>query len=100
MPYIEHHHGAYIVHGRWHGREGTLVQVDYDYPRLAEDFGWSLRRVQKDASGKVMHMKRTPPRGHGCDHAYTDGTVKCPTCGILPGDFIAAAGEFIDGIAQ
>lgn len=97
MPRVESHHGAFIIYGRGHGKEGTLVQTDWDYPATAQSLGWSLRRVQ--LKGKrdpiVVTMKRTPPRGHGCDHSGTDGTINCPDCGITASDFIAAAGEFL-----
>ena len=99
MPYIEGHYGGYIIHGRDHGPEGTLVQVDYDFPSVAESFGWSIRRVQKDGKGEVYFLKRAPRRGAGCDHRGTDGTIQCPDCGIPASDFIEAADEFLSEIA-
>ena len=60
-----------------------LVQTDWDYPSVAQSFGWSLRNVQ-----------RCPYCG-GCDHSSTDGTVDCPECGVTAGAFIAAAGEWL-----
>jgi hypothetical protein len=98
MPRIESHHGAYIVHGRDYGPEGTLVQTDYDYPSLAESCGWSLSRVQMGPKGKVRRLSRASKRG--CPHRTTDGTVGCYACGLKAGDFISAAAEFLDGIAE
>jgi hypothetical protein len=96
MPRIESLGYAFVIHGRGHGSEGTLVQTDWDYPATAEGFGWSLRRVQKRGS-KVRYFAR---RAHGCDHRGTDGTVKCRDCGIEPTDFIRAADEFLNRIAR
>ena len=59
----------------------TLVQTDWDYPGIAQSMGWSLRDVQAD--------------GQSCRHDGTDGTVKCPDCGIDAVDFIAAASKYI-----
>ena len=59
------------------------VQVDWDYPSLAENFGWSLRDVQQDEDSK-------------CNHNSTDGTVKCVECGLFPSEFIAAAASYLD----
>jgi hypothetical protein len=92
MPTIEHHHGAYILRGRGHGPEGTLIQVDWDYPGAAAELGWSLQRVQGNAS-KVRHLKRRSARG--CDHSGTDGTIACPDCGVTASAFITAAAEFL-----
>lgn len=99
MPWLEAHHGAYIIHGRGHGRDGTLIQSDWDYPAVASLFGWSLRRVQKDRKGKVHELDRAPRRGVGCDHSRTDGTITCPDCGVTATSFIGAAGWFLNDIA-
>lgn len=99
MPILESHHGAFIVYGRGHGRRGTLVQTDWDYPTTAALFGWSLRRVQGNALTARM-LQRAPNRGHGCDHRSTDGTVACPDCGVTASAFIHAAGTFLDGKVQ
>lgn len=97
MPRVESHHGAYIIYGRGHGPQGTLVQTDWDYPGVAQSLGWSLTRVQKKGKRRpiTVTMKRTPPRGQGCDHSQTDGTVNCPACGVTASEFISAAGEFL-----
>jgi hypothetical protein len=58
-----------------------LIQVDWDYPGIAQSFGWSLTAVQKD--------------GEQCDHSGTDGTITCPECGLTPTDFISAASEWL-----
>src|SRR5689334_13889107 len=102
MPRVEHHHGAFIIRGRGHGPEGTLVQTDWDYPGVAQSLGWSLRRVQWKGKREpiVVYLKRTPPRGHGCDHSRTDGTIACPDCGIPASNFISAAGDFLSDMAS
>lgn len=101
MPRVESHHGAFIIHGRGHGPEGTLVQTDYDFPGVAQSLGWSLRRLQWKGKRDpiVVVMKRTPARGHGCDHSGTDGTINCPDCGITASAFISAASEFLSDLA-
>lgn len=71
-------------------RGTVLVQTDWDYPGIAQTFGWSLRKVQRKA-----HHGR-----HGkCDHAFTDGTVTCPECGVSASAFISSAARFLDSIA-
>jgi len=64
---------------------------DWDYPRLAQDNGWSLRRVQK-IDGETRVLTRASKR---CDHASTDGTVACRECGVTASEFISAAGEWL-----
>lgn len=59
-----------------------LVQTDWDYPGFAQSFGWSLQKVQKSRRRK-------------CSHDGTDGTVRCPSCGVEPGQFISAAYDFL-----
>ena len=60
-----------------------LVQTDWDYPGVADTFGWSTRGVQS---------------GQGaCDHSETDGTVACSACGVTASVFIEAAEEGLDG---
>lgn len=101
MPTIEHHHGCYVIHGRNHGKNGTLVQSDWDYPATARDLGWNMRRVQPGKPGKPARiLDRAPNRGKGCDHSGTDGTITCPDCGVTASDFIAAAGAYLDSIAS
>lgn len=98
--HVEHSYGGgYILYGRGHGREGTLYQTDWDWPALAQEMGWSLRRVQK-RRGHAVELKHSPPRGHGCDHRGTDGTVTCPDCGVTAHDFISAAYNYLDSIAR
>ena len=107
MPYVESCCTGYIIHGRDHGKEGTLYQVDYDFPHAAESLGWSLRRVQpaKTVAASVAFklgadvpyriLERAPARGKGCGHGSTDGTVRCRECGIPAGAFIEAASYFL-----
>ena len=99
MPTVERHYHCYIVRGGDYGRgEGTLVQTDWDYPFVAQDCGWSLRRVQPGKDG-ARFLRRAPNCGKGCEHLETDGTIDCPDCGITASEFIAAAGEYLDSIA-
>lgn len=60
-----------------------LVQSDWDYPGYANAFGWSV----SDVPGRGKHKD--------CEHDGTDGTVKCPKCGVEAGAFIASAYEFL-----
>lgn len=67
----------------------VLVQTDWDYPSVAQSFGWSLREVQQ------------PECAEPCDHDSTDGTVDCG-CGVTATEFISAAREWLednDGVA-
>lgn len=93
---------SFIIYGRGYPPEGQLVQTDWDFPAVAQDLGWSLLRVQVDKDGKIVHLKKVHPEHSkvNCRHQSTDGTVTCPGCGIKPGDFIAAAAEWLDERAQ
>lgn len=94
---IERSHCAYIVRGGDYGDgDGTLVQTDWDYPGVAQSLGWSLTRVQKDPRGKLFVMRRNPRAKGWCEHNNTDGTIKCNSCGVTAGEFICAAGEYLD----
>jgi hypothetical protein len=67
----------------------VLVQTDWDYPGVAQSFGWSLTELQRN--------RRTP-----CQHSGTDGTIDCPDCGIPASEFISAAGDWLqsnDGVS-
>ena len=79
-----------------------LIQTDWDFPGVANCFGWSTRLVQRclqcDGIADIM------PDGHAlccetwapeCDHDPTDGTVDCPDCGVTASEFIAAAGAWL-----
>lgn len=96
MRRIESHHGAFLVYGTGGGKEGLLVQCDYDYPATAESLGWNLRRVQVGPDRETRVLQRAPNRGHGCAHSGTDGTVDCPDCGVNASEFIGAAGAYLD----
>lgn len=63
-------------------KESILVQVDYDFPGLANSFGWDMTELQHE--------------GENCRHSGTDGTVVCPECGMTAGAFISAAAEWLD----
>lgn len=69
------------------GHESVLVNLDWDFPSLAESLGWSIRKVQRN--------RRKP-----CDHSSTDGTVTCSECGLTADDFISAAREWLDSRAS
>jgi hypothetical protein len=88
---VENHYGAFLVNG-------ALVQSDWDFPATARGLGWSLSRVQKRA-GSVQHLARRPTRADACQHRGTDGTIDCRECGVLASDFIAAASDFLSGLA-
>lgn len=64
--------------------QSRLIQTDWDWPGIASTFGWSVSDVQHD-----------PEDCDHCDHA-TDGTVKCPKCGMPVSLFLKSAREFID----
>ena len=80
-----------------------LIQTDWEYPAVANNFGWSLRTVQRcKECGRVdtaIHGGRWECAECGnwnktCDHDSTDGTVDCG-CGVTAMEFISAAGEWL-----
>ncbi len=98
----------------------VLVQTDWDYPGVADTFGWSLREVQRGKCrcggsidwppGPPEHYAQTHPTDPcgtdgvceecgthypWCNHRSTDGTVDCRECGVTAGEFITAAGEWL-----
>lgn len=86
--------------------KSVLLQTDWDWPAVAGLFGFPLRSVQKcDCCGKISSsLHNTVVKycrhcetnvGHVCEHSGTDGTVDC-ACGVMAGDFISAAREWID----
>lgn len=92
---------AFVVRGGYYGRKrGTLIQTDWDYPRIACDLGWNMRRVQRNSAGKDVILKAAPARDRMCDHSRTDGTVNCPDCGVTASSFIRAAGDYIASKAR
>ena len=95
---------AYVAIGGDYGTgDGTLVQTDWGFPSLAQSAGWSLARVQKRGGRTVAMARINRARladGRDCRHQGTDGTVDCRDCGCTASDFIRAAGEFLDRIAQ
>jgi hypothetical protein len=95
MKIEQNYGGGYVVFGRGHGKEGTLVQDDWSFPSLAEIFGWSLRRVQL-RNGKVAHLSRVVASPMNCAHRSTDGTINCTECNVTAHDFIQCAAEFLD----
>jgi hypothetical protein len=89
------------------GKSLQFVQTDWEYPSLAQSFGWSLTDVQHCRKCKkpiVVWAEDDEParcdncnRKKGnvfCDHE-TDGTVNCKKCGITASDFISAAYDFL-----
>jgi hypothetical protein len=88
------------------GRD-QLIQLDYDFPAIANTFGWNIKSVQKcdrcgGASANHINIlvKYCPycanNVGYMCDHPNTDGTVNCPDCGVTASEFISAARQWID----
>jgi hypothetical protein len=73
-------YGGYMIYDE--NDRSILVQSDWDYPGLANSFGWS----------PSMAGRQDCP--DGC--RGTDGTVKCPDCGTDAGVYIAAAADYLD----
>lgn len=67
------------------------IGPDYNFPGVAQELGWNLRRVQM-RKGEIVVLKRS---GKGCEHRGTDGSVKCPECGVPALAFIEAAGDYL-----
>ncbi len=87
--------------------EDRLIQTDWDWPGIANTFGFSLASIQKCPDcGKVSTGLRNQVVrycrncehnvGHVCSHHESDGTVDCKACGVLASDFITAARQWID----
>lgn len=66
------------------GRD-LLVQTDWDWPGVASTFGWSINNCQ-------WPIEDCDP----CEHEGTDGTVKCPKCGMPVSTFLKSAREWLD----
>lgn len=80
--------------------ESLLIQRDWDYPGVANTFGWSVDHVQRcpecgepQQRGYICEDCESPMLY--CAHEQTDGTVDCPDCGVSAGDFIGAAGDWL-----
>ena len=84
----------------------VLIQTDWDYPGVANSFGWSIRNVQRckecnraltvDNGCKLFACDHCDDLiGKCCDHSHTDGTVDCPDCGVTAVAFITAADEWL-----
>lgn len=103
---------------------GILIQTDWEYPSVAQTFGWSLRDVQKARrdgdfdwgrnaafssvtnaillsirwKSKMMSVPNAANIAAGfkaCDHDATDGTVDCKACGVTASEFISAAYDWL-----
>ena len=82
-----------------------LIQTDWDYPGVADSFGWSTRNVQRcdECGGRavgpnILHCQECDHASEACcTHNSTDGTVDCPTCGVTVAEFLESAREWLDG---
>lgn len=85
-----------------------LVQTDWDFPKVAVSFGWSLADFQRcrKCGAEIAPDEETgePEKCENCGrkkgnvycrHDGTDGTVGCKECGATAGDFIAKAYDFL-----
>ena len=61
-----------------------LIQTDWDCPGIASTFGWSVSKLP----GTSLFPE--------CSHNGTDGTIKCPDCGLAASAFIESAREWIE----
>lgn len=63
------------------GEESVRIATDWDFPSLAQNLGWNMRKAHK----------------RGCSEpGSTDGTVACRGCGRGASHFIAAAQAWLD----
>lgn len=95
------------------GDGSILIQQDWDFPSLANTFGWDMQELQKlrkkgdckhpkfdtddydfVMSGELKCCSCGAKHPSPCDHSSTDGTVDC-SCGVTASQFIAAAGEWL-----
>ena len=91
-----------------------LAQTDWDYPSIANTFGWCLMMLQvchkcgepldvdHDVEAHdVLECNDCDETQQPCQHNYTDGTIDCPDCKLTASDFITAAGNWLrdnDGV--
>jgi hypothetical protein len=68
-----------------------LIQTDWEWPGVANAFGWNMLSVQRDYSQLCNKGKSLV-----CEHRHTDGTVDCPDCGVKVREFIASARQWLD----
>jgi hypothetical protein len=91
------------------GRD-RLIQVDYDFPGIANTFRWNIQAVQlpgpeayeawqtgaDDLTPEEIAACEAYDLREPCQHDGTDGTVPCKKCGLQAGDFISAARQWLD----
>jgi hypothetical protein len=79
----------------------VLLQTDWDWPLVANTFGWSTEHRQ----GKKNRTLDYDPHARHWDPDYpdacpgsqaTDGTVDCPVCKKTASSFIEEAREYLD----
>ncbi len=127
-PNVERHYGAYIVRGQLVQSDwdfpATAQSLGWSLSRVQRRNKIGDRDARKDATWQgteTIILDKAPPRAsfaskpwqqggswvHGqnprpprnCRHSGTDGTVDCPDCGVKAGDFVRAAGEYLDSVA-
>ena len=94
---LERTHGIFLIVAD-DGRD-RLIQLDWDYPGVAESFGWSIGKIQAHCHHNASTEECCPCPNDcefACDHSGTDGTVRCDECGLTATDFINAAREWLD----
>ena len=86
--------------------QSRLIQTDWDYPGIANTFGWDKRSIQACPTCKQL-LNVAPRSGmfacHNCgdkvslicQHDATDGTINCH-CELTAGHFITSARQWID----
>lgn len=85
-------YGYYIIRNT-ENNDTVLVQMDYDFPSLATNFGWSVSRVKCESG----HRYDCDCDSYtDCDHSETDGTIDCKECGMKANIFITSAREYLD----
>lgn len=98
--------GCYDILGE--NGKSVLVQSDWEYCGTARSFGWDMRSAQKcQGCGKILKVDASNCTrfacpdcedrvGIVCRHDTTDGTVTCKGCGMVAGEFMAAAADWMD----
>jgi hypothetical protein len=83
-----------IIRNGENKRQTRLIQLDWDAPGVASSFGWNIQDVQTHSPDD--YESDAEFEAAKCDHDGTDGTIKCPKCGLEPGAFISSACEYLN----
>lgn len=79
----------------------VFIQSNREYASLARTFGWDISTVgpqwyDEDKAELMPNKERaTYEKQCYCKHEETDGTMDCKQCGVMVGDFLSAAYNYL-----